>query len=221
MPSDTADFLLLFYDPWLNSVYKRSLTHCDALSRRWILKIHSFIHSFILAFPKDQGPESGRKSWVEKVNIGQANYHSGKCDQVRSWQLPNHTILSKSNLFLRQETKESRKRRAGKKRTVRRKKETKMAKGRRKGKTTRGNKRAVKRKECRKSNKSNRTNIKRVAVRASSVLTPTRLPIQLKYRLWLRLREKRNTSFFYIKTQKGFENVTNCIISHQILTFKL
>lgn len=61
--------------------------------------------------------------------------------------------------------------------------ETKMVKGRRKEETTRGNKRAVKRKECRKSNKSNRTNIRRASVTASSVLTPTRLPIHLKYRL--------------------------------------
>lgn len=58
-----------------------------------------------------------------------------------------------------------------------------MEKGRRKGKTTSGNKRAVKRKECRKSNNSSRTNIKKATVRASSVLTPTRLPIHLKYRL--------------------------------------
>lgn len=61
--------------------------------------------------------------------------------------------------------------------------ETKMVKGRRKEETTRGNKRAVKRKECRKSNKSNRTNIRRASVTASFVLTPTRLPIHLKYRL--------------------------------------
>lgn len=58
-----------------------------------------------------------------------------------------------------------------------------MAKGRRKGKTTREDRRAVKKKECRKSNNNNRANIKRAAVRASSVLTPTRLPIHLKYRL--------------------------------------
>lgn len=181
----------------------------------------SFIHSFILASPKDQALESGHESWVEKVNIPKANYHGGKCDQVRSWQLPNHTILSKSNLFLRQETKEMRKGRTGKKRTMRRKNGNKDGEGKEKRRTTRGNKRAVKRKEGRKSNKSNRTNIKWASVTASSVLTPTRLPIHLKYRLWLRLREKKKLWFFYIKTQKGFENAANCIISHQTLTFKL